>query len=98
MGFSAVKQKKVQIDQVKSMLPALIRQQISFAIKDLDNLELVVDLLDMEQTLSRGYSITTNKAGKVIREIGEVDAGEELITRLKKGILTSEITKSKSVE
>jgi exodeoxyribonuclease VII large subunit len=40
--------------------------------------------------LARGYSITTDAAtGKVLREAGEVKAGQRLKTRLKAGLVFS---------
>lgn len=51
--------------------------------------------LGPEQVLARGYSITTDAAtGKVLRDAAKVKAGQELKTRLAKGILTSRAEKS----
>jgi len=40
-------------------------------------------------TLSRGYSITQNDKGKVIQSAGDVQQGEQLITRVKDGEIRS---------
>jgi len=56
----------------------------------LAQLENQLRLLGPEQVLARGYSITTDAAtGKVLRDAGDVKAGQRLKTRLKKGELFS---------
>ena len=42
-------------------------------------------------TLARGYSITTNAAGEVVRSAAEVAAGHRLITRLSDGEVRSTV-------
>ncbi|MFC1589804.1 exodeoxyribonuclease VII large subunit [Pseudomonadota bacterium] len=44
-------------------------------------------------TLERGYSITSNSAGKAIRRSDEVSLGDEIQTRLHKGHIISQIKK-----
>jgi exodeoxyribonuclease VII large subunit len=47
-------------------------------------------LLSPENVLERGYSITMDDAtGKVLRDSGEVVAGQRIKTRLKKGTVRS---------
>ena len=54
--------------------------------------EARLHLLGPEQVLARGYSITADAAtGKVLREAGEVKAGQRLKTRLKAGEVFSEV-------
>lgn len=49
-------------------------------------------LLSPEQTISRGYSITTDGAGRIIRTTKEVQIGASIQTRTSEGTLTSRVT------
>lgn len=52
-----------------------------------------LELLSPENTLRRGYSITMDASGKVIRSAEMVKAGDQLRTRLAKGELQSRVEK-----
>ena len=55
--------------------------------------------LDPMGVLSRGYSVTTYRAtGKILRDAGKVEAGQEIATRLWKGEVISEISSTKRGE
>jgi exodeoxyribonuclease VII large subunit len=55
-----------------------------------------LDLLSPEKTLRRGYSITLDAEGKVVRDAGKVKARDEIRTRLAKGEVTSRVEEAKS--
>ena len=62
------------------------RRQIERRRTGLDAIEARLRLLGPEQVLARGYSITTEAAtGRVLRDAGELKAGQLLKTRLKAG-------------
>ena len=46
-------------------------------------------LLSPEHTIGRGYSITSTADGKVVRAVGDVEAGSEIQTRLRDGKVVS---------
>ena len=48
-------------------------------------------LLSPQSTLGRGYSITMDACGKVLRDISQVKVGDELQTRLANGELKSRV-------
>ena len=50
--------------------------------------------LDPAAVLERGYSITTNESGAVLRDASAVKAGERLKTRLARGEVESEVKKA----
>ena len=54
--------------------------------------EIVVSL-DPTAVLGRGYSITRNAGGVLVRDSSQVSAGERIITTLAKGNIESEILK-----
>ena len=53
--------------------------------------------LDPAAVLARGYSITRNAAGEVLRDASRVREGEELSTRLARGELASQVTKKRNL-
>lgn len=70
-------------------------------IKNQDNtlnqLNRSLALLSPENTLKRGYSITTDQRGNVIKSVSEVVIGQNIDVKLVSGKITSEIkSKSKS--
>ncbi|RJG40250.1 exodeoxyribonuclease VII large subunit [Motilimonas pumila] len=46
-------------------------------------------------TLSRGYSISSDKQGKLIRSTAQVNSGERITTQVTDGIITSEVVSKK---
>ncbi len=64
--------------------------------REKDRLARVGDMLRLlspEQTLARGYTITTTAEGKVIRSVAEATPGGELRTRLRDGAVISVVSK-----
>jgi exodeoxyribonuclease VII large subunit len=55
----------------------------------LKRLEDKARLLDPARLLARGYSLTTDKKGRTITGIGQVAAGETIVTRVADGVLRS---------
>lgn len=70
-----------------------IRQKITLLLalkhQDLDHIERLLKSLDYRQVLGRGFSITRNQAGKVIKSAAEIDPDNIIITQLAKGEITS---------
>jgi len=52
---------------------------------------VAVGALDPERTLARGYSITRDADGRVVRDAGDASPGDELITDLRRGTLYSTV-------
>ncbi len=46
-------------------------------------------MLGPQATLARGYSVTTDAGGKVIRSVADVRAGQTILTRLNDGTVHS---------
>ena len=55
----------------------------------LNSLDSRIKALDPKLLLKRGYSITVTPDGKVVRDATTLKAGDEIITKLKKGKITS---------
>ena len=61
------------------------------AVKELDNLEGRVRLLDPRAILARGWSITRH-SGKVVRDPATLAEGDDLVTTLAEGELHSTVS------
>lgn len=59
--------------------------------QDIANISRLLRSLDYRQTLNRGFSITTTKAGKIIKADTDVKINETIITQLAQGKLTSNV-------
>ena len=57
----------------------------------IDNAHLQARLLDPERVLARGWSITTNDEGVVVRSVSDVATGSRLTTRLAGGTILSTV-------
>lgn len=64
----------------------------------LKSLVRVLSSLDYQQTLKRGFSITLNDQGKVIKSVSEVSLGESIISKLAVGELLTVVSKKKQYE
>ena len=68
------------------------RQSFENRRNRLDTVEARLRLLSPANVLERGYSITADAAtGRVIRDSGEVKAGQRLKTQLKRGEIRSRV-------
>lgn len=51
-----------------------------------------LDALSPEQLLARGYSLTRDEQGRILRSADDVQAGQTIFTQLAKGELASVVT------
>jgi exodeoxyribonuclease VII large subunit len=58
----------------------------------LDVLAARTDAVDPVRTLARGWSITRTTAGTVVRRATDVAVGDELVTTLAEGSVTTTVT------
>jgi exodeoxyribonuclease VII large subunit len=61
------------------------------ATRVLDGVETRVRALDPARTLARGWSITHDADGKLIRSVDDVAAGTELVTTVADGTVRSTV-------
>jgi len=64
---------------------------IGAAARHLDSVEARVVALDPARVLARGYSITRDESGAVVRAASEVRVGSRVVTTLADGSITSEV-------
>ena len=61
---------------------------------DLGRLQVALSSIDPSAVLSRGYSITRNAAGEVLRDASNATEGEELTTTLARGAVRSKVIRT----
>lgn len=83
-----------ELDYRQRSLAQNTRRFTENATGELENLKRNIDLLNPENVLKRGYSISTVR-GKLLMNTGEIRPGEEMITNFFNGEVVSEIKKIK---
>lgn len=75
--------------------PGQILEQLALELK---SIKTRISALDPKRTVERGWTITRNSKGEIIRSLDEVDQGEEISTTVKGGTITSVVSaKAKDV-
>jgi exodeoxyribonuclease VII large subunit len=72
-------------------LAAAARSRLRETAAKLQGMERLCAQIAPERTLERGYSITRTAAGAVVKQPGQVAAGETIVTQLAGGRLTSRV-------
>ncbi|MDP6797961.1 MAG: exodeoxyribonuclease VII large subunit [Candidatus Krumholzibacteria bacterium] len=82
-----------------NLLAARLKRSASRSIRalllDQENLEGRLNLLDPKQILQRGFSMSYDESGRLLRSAGEIDPGSSMTTRLADGSLLSEIRETR---
>jgi exodeoxyribonuclease VII large subunit len=79
-----LRREKTHLEQLR--LRPVLRARVENARRRLAALESQLRLLGPQQTLDRGYSITTDAAsGKILRNVAEMKKGQRVKTRLAQG-------------
>lgn len=76
------------IDTIGNRLPIAIERRLTTQKHLLESLSIKLQGFDPQLLLSRGYSITL-KDGRAVRDPKQLKPGDEIETRLEKGIITS---------
>lgn len=80
----------------RNQLGSGVRRAIVKSAALLEERQRVLEAVGPEAVLARGYSLTTDAAGHVVRSSDDVQAGDELVTRVADGTLRSTVTCSKA--
>lgn len=86
----------LRLDDLSQSANRAIRQQRNEGISQLGQLAGKLESLSPLGVLSRGYSLTHNQAGKLIRSSEQVKAGDEIETRINQGKIKSTVTEVSS--
>ncbi len=79
-----------KLERMAVQLPLMAQHQLKNQNQELTQLEQIAQLLGIEETLRRGYSLTY-KNGRAVGSIQEVNIGDQISTRLKDGVIESKI-------
>ncbi len=69
----------------RTRLPDLARHHLARCEEGLDLRRRLVAAYDVERQLERGYSLTLDEEGRILRRAADVVAGQRLVTRLAQG-------------
>lgn len=72
-------------------LATIASHRLDAADEELRRRRAVIDMLDPKRQLERGWSLTRNRAGAVVRSVAEVAEGETIVTMLADGSLRSTV-------
>jgi len=78
-------ERKLALDAQHRKLKAALRASFTRKASRLDHLAGVLRVLTPDSTLGRGYSITFDAAGSIIRRKGAVHSGDQIPTRFPDG-------------
>lgn len=86
-----VRRRSALLDAAASKLAPAASRATASATDRLDGLEIRVSSLDPKRLLERGWSVTRNEAGTVVRSASEAVVGSELRTTVAEGEIISRV-------
>jgi exodeoxyribonuclease VII large subunit len=87
-----------QLETQQSVLRQLViilRGEVKMMKQGLEQLERVLKSLSPQGILKRGYSITKNEKGQVLKKGSQIKEGAKIVTQLYEGAITSKVTSAK---
>ena len=91
MLFRSVRTKEEGVQRMYEQLGRLVKQQIESATQSLGQLTRVLKSLSPQQVLKRGFSITRDSAGSVLKDASQMKSGQLVTTQLHRGSFRSTI-------
>jgi exodeoxyribonuclease VII large subunit len=82
-----------RLTQLRARLAFALGHRVHRCSSHLERLQASLAGLDPQAVLARGYSITRNSAGEVLRDAAQARDGERILTALGRGALQSEVKK-----
>jgi exodeoxyribonuclease VII large subunit len=80
-----------RIDRASARLASRAPAPLAVAERHLDAVASRINALDPARVLERGYSITRDESGAIVRSATAVRAGATLVTTVADGDITSEV-------
>lgn len=90
IAFHLLSAKRTELEGMKGLLGSATQRRLVAEKREIEHLETTVRLTDPLRVLKRGYSITL-KNGKPVMCTDQVERGDNIETRLYKGIIRSTI-------
>jgi exodeoxyribonuclease VII large subunit len=88
-----IEQNKQRLSQLNWQFSQLLTSYSNQKQQNLSKVAHALNLVSPLATISRGYSISKNKQGSIIRSVGEIKEGELLVSQLSDGQVHSEVKK-----
>lgn len=82
------------LDNAKISITASTQRAFENAQQRLSSLTSLISAHDPMRVLERGYTLTTNQEGGIVRSVSDVKKGMPITTRVVDGIITSTVDKS----
>jgi len=92
LSAQALNAGRTRCDSVAEQLRSLPLRHLRDHQQRLEVHQARLDAVDPQRALRRGWSITTNAQGKVVRSVVDVEVADTLLTRLADGTVTSTVT------
>lgn len=86
------KEKEDRINEINNVLDNVLNTKISVYKEKISGYKNRLDSLNPKSVLTRGYVITTDEKGNVIKSIKDIKKGSKIQTELSDGKILSEIT------
>lgn len=101
---TAARMRRVLMQRIIEANAALDRNQLGSAVRraivksaaTLEEKRGVLEAVGPEAVLARGYSVTTDAAGRLIRRSDAVSTGDDVVTRVAEGTIHSTVTRSEA--
>ena len=90
LAIRAVGDQRHRIEMMQQRLPMAIERRLTTQKHLIESLSLKLQGFDPQLLLSRGYSITL-KNGKAVRDPQQLKSGDEIVTRVEKGMIISQV-------
>lgn len=82
-------EEKVRVEAMQLFLKQSLSQHLKVKTAALENLTRLIDSLDYRKVLHRGYSITKNNQGQILKQSSQVVPGDRVYTQLASGIFNA---------
>lgn len=79
------------IDQIQVRLSYLLKHRLELYRQEIDNLTRLIGTLDYQKILNRGFSITTDSTGTIIKSADSLTSQQQIFTQLAQGKITSHV-------
>ena len=89
--YGQVQDMKDDVSSLNEELNEAIKDKIDYLSRDLKAKKDQLEALNPKKVLSRGYSISSSKDGKVISSVKDIKEGQEIITTVKDGTIISTV-------
>ena len=80
-----------RLERSQARLVLTVRQRIDAAGRSVDTAQMRLRALDPANALQRGWSITRNANGAIVRSVADAQPGDQMLTQFADGTLTSTV-------